>query len=96
MIERAKGVIAHEEQLSMEAAFERLLELSEARGEPLGQTALRVVDRARDGGPHPSMTSRPGTAPGSSPLESASVRRADVERAVGVLMVTEACGSRSR
>ena len=53
-IERAKGVIAHQEQLSMEAAFERLLVLSEARGEPLGQTALRVVDRARDGDPHPS------------------------------------------
>lgn len=38
------------------------------------------------------MTAWPGTAPGSSPLESASARRADVERAVGILMVTEACG----
>ena len=39
------------------------------------------------------MTAWPGPAPGSSPLESASARRADVERAVGILMVTEACGS---
>ena len=38
------------------------------------------------------MTPAPGAAPGSSPLESASVRRAEVERAVGVLMVTEDCG----
>gem|GEM_PF-5455433 len=39
------------------------------------------------------MSPRPGAPPGSSPLESASARRADVERAVGVLMVTENCGA---
>ena len=50
VIERAKGVLAHEHQLSMEAAFERLLEISEERAEPLGRTALQVVKRAQDGG----------------------------------------------
>jgi hypothetical protein len=49
-IERAKGVLAQQEQLSMEAAFDRLLELSETRAEPLGQTAMFVVQRAQDGG----------------------------------------------
>lgn len=39
------------------------------------------------------MAPRPGAPPGSSPLESASARRADVERAVGILMVTEQCGA---
>jgi hypothetical protein len=50
VIERAKGVLAHEHQLSMEAAFERLLEISEERAEPLGRTAVQVVKRAQDGG----------------------------------------------
>jgi hypothetical protein len=50
VIERAKGVLAHQEQLSMEAAFERLLELSETRAEPLGASAQRIIERAQDGG----------------------------------------------
>jgi hypothetical protein len=39
------------------------------------------------------MTVRLGGPPGPSPLESASARRADVERAVGLVMATERCGA---
>jgi len=50
VIERAKGVLAHQEQLSLADAFDRLLALCEERGEPLGKTAQYVVERAHEGG----------------------------------------------
>jgi hypothetical protein len=54
VIERAKGVLAHQESLSMEDAFDRLLELAAERDEPLTGTAEQVIATARLGGRDPA------------------------------------------
>ncbi|WP_433158390.1 GAF and ANTAR domain-containing protein [Kribbella sp. CA-247076] len=45
-IERAKGVVAYTENVTMDAAFDRLVDLARDRGEPLTTTAADVVARA--------------------------------------------------
>jgi hypothetical protein len=46
VIERAKGVLAHNEELTMEEAFERLLRLSEEQSRSLTEVAESVVAAA--------------------------------------------------
>lgn len=46
VIEQAKGVLAHTEELSMEEAFARLLALADERREPLGEVSRHVVESA--------------------------------------------------
>lgn len=48
MIEQAKGVLAHQDHLSMEAAYERLLTLAQERRLSLSEASHRVIDRAQD------------------------------------------------
>ncbi len=44
VIERAKGVLAQTDDLGMDAAFARLVEVSEQTGRPLAQVAQGVLD----------------------------------------------------
>jgi len=44
VIERAKGLLAHTENLDMDKAFERLLNLSEQSERPLAQVAQNLLD----------------------------------------------------
>ncbi len=44
VIERAKGVLAHTEQLEMDEAFVRLMQISDETARPLAQVAQEVLD----------------------------------------------------
>lgn len=46
LVERAKGVLAHQESLDMAAAFDTLLAMAAQRGQSVSEVALLVVDRA--------------------------------------------------
>jgi hypothetical protein len=49
VIERAKGVIAHTQDLAMDAAFDHLVALAGQQGRPLTVVAAAVVDQAAAG-----------------------------------------------
>jgi AmiR/NasT family two-component response regulator len=44
VIERAKGVLAQTDDLEMDAAFARLVEVSEQTGRPLAHVAQGILD----------------------------------------------------
>ena len=46
VIERAKGVLAYIEDVPLDEAFELLLALAGDSGEPLGEVASRIIDKA--------------------------------------------------
>jgi GAF domain-containing protein len=49
VVEQAKGVISHREQVDMATAYERLVELAAARDRPLDDIAADVVQAAANG-----------------------------------------------
>ena len=49
VVERAKGALAHVRSIDMAEAFDTLVRLAEEEQVPLGETARRVMDRARSG-----------------------------------------------
>jgi acetylornithine/succinyldiaminopimelate/putrescine aminotransferase len=49
VVERAKGALAHVRSIDTAEAFEALVRLAEDERAPLGETARRVMDRARSG-----------------------------------------------
>jgi signal transduction protein with GAF and PtsI domain len=49
VVEQAKGVLAYQETLDMEAAYHRLLALAATSGHPLSATAQQVVSEAATG-----------------------------------------------
>ncbi|TDD17991.1 ANTAR domain-containing protein [Kribbella turkmenica] len=48
VIERAKGVVAYTENVSMDAAFDRLVDLARRREQPLTATAADLIARAAE------------------------------------------------
>ncbi len=49
VIEQAKGVLADTDQLAMDAAFDRLIELARSRRLPVTVVAADIIDRAANG-----------------------------------------------
>jgi hypothetical protein len=58
VIEQAKGIIAYTDDLTVDAAFDRLLALADTHGRPLSEVAAGIVGAQ----PHPHVTRRPGNS----------------------------------